>query len=265
MNQTASKKTLKALLPYGMLATKRWLLEQGLGVHTLDNAVKSKTLLPLASGVYTQYSPNIRWEGVVASLQRMHRLPNSKTPAIQVGGLSALELSGLSQYLSLSAKRVVHLYAQNKLPSWLGRLSLSTKFKSHGTKGLWLEALIPNSKFVKTHQWEEGLSPVTFSCPEKAIMEVLVGVPESVSYEHAEQLMQGLINLSPNKLDILLMACRSIKVKRLFFWLAQRQNYPWFKRLDRSKYDLGSGKRVIAKEGKLDTEYLITVPKDMYR
>ncbi len=262
MNQTAPKKALKALLPYGMLATKRWLLEQGLGVHTLDNAVKSKTLLPLAAGVYTQYTQNIRWEGVVASIQRMHPLPHSKVPAIHVGGLTALELSGLSQYLS-PAKRAVHLYAQEKLPSWLERLILPTKFQSHGTKRLWPETLTGNNKFVKTHQWEEGLPPVIFSCPEKAIMEVLADVPESVSFEHAEQLMQGLINLSPNKLDALLTACKSIKVKRLFFWLAQRQNYPWFKRLDRIKYDLGSGKRVIAKQGKLDKDYLITVPKEM--
>jgi hypothetical protein len=52
-------------------------------------------------------------------------------------------------------------------------------------------------------------------------------------------------------------------VKRLFFWLAQRQSYSWFKKLDRSKYDLGSGKRVIAKGGKLDKDYLITVPMDI--
>ncbi len=263
MNQLAPKKALKELLPYGMLATKRWLIAQGLRVHTLDNAVKSETLLPLASGVYTLYTRNIRWEGVVASLQRMHRSPDSTHPIIQVGGLTALELSGLSQYVSLFANRTVHLYAQEKVPGWLSRLSLTIQFESHGTKRLWPEEIISNSKLTKTHQWEEGLPPVTFSCPEKAILETLVDVPESISFEHAEQLMQGLINLSPNKLDILLTACKSIRVKRLFFWLAQRQDYPWFKRVDRAKYDLGSGKRVIAKQGKLDKEYMITVPKDM--
>ncbi len=252
-----SKQALRDLLPYGMLATKKWLVTQGIGAHALDNAVKSETLLPLASGVYTQYTRNIRWEGVVASLQRMQEAP------VHVGGLSALALAGLAQYLSLSPKHFVRLYSPSKLPGWLGRLSLSDTFEGHGTRTLWPEMLMLNDKYVKEHQWEEGLPPVLFSCPEKAILEVLAGLPGLVSFEHADELMQGLVNLSPRKLDALLNVCSNIKVKRLFFWLAQRQNYPWFKKLDRSKYDLGSGKRVIAKGGKLDNDYLITVPKDM--
>jgi hypothetical protein len=254
---TEAKQALKDLLPYGMLATKKWLASKGVGAHALDNAVKSETLLPLASGVYTQYARNIRWEGVVASLQRMQETP------VHVGGLSALELAGFAQYLSLSSRRCVRLYSPAKLPSWLGRLSLSDTFEGRGTKTLWPEATMLKGKYVKEHQWEEGLPPVIFSCPEKAILEVLADVPSSVSFEHADELMQGLVNLSPRKLDALLDACSNIKVKRLFFWLAQRQSYSWFKKLDRSKYDLGSGKRVIAKGGKLDKDYLITVPMDI--
>ncbi|PCJ21836.1 MAG: hypothetical protein COB04_02340 [Gammaproteobacteria bacterium] len=257
MATTTSKQALKELLPYGMLATKKWLTSQGLSTPALDNAVKSETLLPLASGVYTQYTRNIRWEGVVASLQRMQGVP------VHVGGLSALELAGFAQYLSLSSRRCVHLYSPVKLPGWLGRLSLSDAFEGHGTKTLWPEMLMLNDTYVKAHQWDQGLPPVLFSCPERAILEVLAGVPGSVSFEHADELMQGLVNLSPRKLDGLLDACCHIKAKRLFFWLAQRQSYPWFKKLDRSKYDLGSGKRVIAKGGKLDKDYLITVPLSM--
>jgi hypothetical protein len=33
---------------------------------------------------------------------------------------------------------------------------------------------------------------------------------------------------------------------------AKRPNYPWFRKLDAADYDLGSGKRVVAKGGKLD-------------
>ncbi|SES82972.1 type IV toxin-antitoxin system AbiEi family antitoxin domain-containing protein, partial [Thorsellia anophelis] len=67
--------------------------------------------------------------------------------------------------------------------------------------------------------------------------------------------------LSPRKLDILLKACKSVKAKRLFFWLAKRQAYSWFDKLNVENYDLGSGKRVIVKGGTLDKEYLITVPE----
>jgi hypothetical protein len=89
----------------------------------------------------------------------------------------------------------------------------------------------------------------------------LADVPDTVSFEHADQLMQGLTSLSPRRLDVLLKGCRHIKVKRLFFFFATRYDYAWLKHLDRKAYDLGSGKRVVAKGGRLDSEYLITVPE----
>ncbi|PWK53913.1 type IV toxin-antitoxin system AbiEi family antitoxin [Pleionea mediterranea] len=253
------KEPLRELLPYGMLATKKWLTMQGFSTHALDNAVKTETLLLLASGVYSQYTRNLRWEGIVASLQRMD---DSPVPSVHVGGLTALYLSGLSQYLSMG-KQVVHLYSQNKLPSWLARLSLSTIYESHSVKALWSESVMKSEKFIKAYEWESGLPPIYYSCPEKAILEVLASTPGTVTIEHANELMQGLVNLSPRKLDALLDACCNIKVKRLFFWLAKRQNYSWFKKLKSDKYDLGSGKRVIVKGGILDKDYLITVPRHM--
>jgi hypothetical protein len=53
-----------------------------------------------------------------------------------------------------------------------------------------------------------------------------------------------------------------VKAKRLFFWLAERQGYAWFKKLDPDRFDLGHGKRVIVKGGRLDRKYLITVPEE---
>ncbi|MAZ65550.1 MAG: hypothetical protein CMF25_00375 [Kangiellaceae bacterium] len=246
-----------------MLATKKWLAEQGLSAHALDNAVKTDTLLLLATGVYSQYSRSVSWEGVVASMQRMERREGEQLPPVVVGGLSALSLSGLSQYLSLGNTPHIHLYAAGKLPTWLARLSLPVEFKGHSTSKLWPESLSKDKAFVKEYVWEAELPPVYFSCPEKAILEVLTDLPENVSFEHADELMQGLVNLSPRKLDTLLTACKSVKAKRLFFWLAKRQAYPWFSKLQVKDYDLGSGKRVVAKGGKLDAEYLITVPSHM--
>jgi hypothetical protein len=54
-----------------------------------------------------------------------------------------------------------------------------------------------------------------------------------------------------------------VKVKRLFFWLADRQSHSWRKKLDPTAFDLGAGKRVLVKDGKLDTHDRITVPKEM--
>jgi hypothetical protein len=51
-----------------------------------------------------------------------------------------------------------------------------------------------------------------------------------------------------------------VKVKRLFLWFAERHHHAWLKSLDREGIDLGSGKRMIVRGGKLDTQYNITVP-----
>lgn len=86
-----------------------------------------------------------------------------------VDGLSALSISGLSQYLSLGSTPHIHVYATKKLPFWLARLSLPIKFEGHSTSKLWPDSLSKDIAFVKKNEWGEQLPPVYFSCPEKAI------------------------------------------------------------------------------------------------
>lgn len=257
LNRDAREK-LRDLLPLSMVATKSWLIDRGLSLHFLDNAIRSQTLTPLAAGVYTLYETPVSWQGVVASLQRMSKEP------IQVGGLTALDLAGLTHFLSTSAEVRIQLYSESPLPRWIRRIPVAAHFKRHGTLRLWPESVMTNPRFLRQLNWQDGLPPVAYSCPEKAILEVLTEVPSTVSFEHAAALMQGLSSLSPRKIDSLLRACRNIKVKRLFLWLAERQGHAWFKHLKPSEYDLGSGKRVIANRGRLNTRWAITVPKEMH-
>lgn len=261
MEARKTREKLKNLLPYGMVATKKWLVAQGLSTHAIDNAVKSEALLTLTAGVYTQYSANVRWEGVVASLQTMTDKP------VHLGGESALALAGMAHYLSLGKKQVIHLFSEATLPRWVARLASDTdingRFIDHSTKRLWSEGAMNSDQYLKAREWQPDAPDVKYSCPEKAIMEVLANVPRSVSFDHADELMQGLLNLSPKKLDGLLLGCKSIRVKRLFFWLAARNDHQWFNKLNVQDYNLGAGKRVVAKDGKLDKKYMITVPKHM--
>lgn len=259
MSNTESRQKLRKCLPLNMVATKQWLLDQGLGLHFLDNAVRSKTLQPLAAGVYAMYEATASWQGVVASLQRMSKEP------IHVGGLTALNLAGLSHFLEAHAKTQVTLYSDAPLPNWLNRISVRAQFEWHGTRRLWPSSVMTtDSKFLREYRWHEERPAVVFSCPEKAMLEVLMDVPSTVSFEHADALMQGLHNLSPRKVNALLTVCRSVKAKRLFLWLAERHEHAWFKHLRPDEYDLGSGKRVIAENGKLDVQWAITVPGEMH-
>ncbi|MEY9590868.1 hypothetical protein ABIA06_003159 [Bradyrhizobium yuanmingense] len=61
----------------------------------------------------------------------------------------------------------------------------------------------------------------------------------------------------------LLKDCASAKVKRLFFYFADRHNHAWLKRLNKEAVDLGHGKRMLVKGGVLDPTYHITVPGDL--
>jgi glycine/D-amino acid oxidase-like deaminating enzyme len=55
----------------------------------------------------------------------------------------------------------------------------------------------------------------------------------------------------------------SVKVKRLFFFFADRHQHAWLERLDRDAIDLGEGKRMLVKGGKLNKPYQITVPENL--
>ena len=92
-------------------------------------------------------------------------------------------------------------------------------------------------------------------------MELLHLVPNHQSFEEAAELMQQLATLQPELASTLLQSCRSIKVKRLFLFLAEHCNHPWLAKIDHSKIDMGSGKRQVVKNGEFDSKYRITIPK----
>lgn len=249
---------LERVLPHGLIASKKWLLEQGFSRHTLDNYVKSGLLVAVVSGVYSKANVLLTWQGVVCSLQRLMAVP------VLVGGVTALELLGLGHYLSVAGKKTVHLYSQVKAPPWLNRLPLAVEFVWHSpVAGLGAD-LAMDERLVVTHLWREDLPALLFSATERAYLELLADVPEKFSFEHADEIMQGLTSLSPRRLQWLLEHCQSVKVNRLFFWLAERHAYAWLTKLNPERVNFGAGKRVLCKGGKLDAKYQITVPTHMH-
>lgn len=95
------------------------------------------------------------------------------------------------------------------------------------------------------------------------MMEVLYLVPKEESFEEAGLLMEDLATLRPDMLQRLLEQCRSVKVKRLFLYLAEQSNHSWLEKLDKAGINLGKGKRVVVKGGRLDAKYNITVPRSV--
>lgn len=267
------RQDLSRLIPEGLVATRRWLTSEGLGRHAVDNLVKADQLQPLMNGVYTRPGTSLTWQAVVCSLQ--HLPPTG----LVVGGLTALDLQGLTHYTAEGPMKTIHLYGVDELPTWVNAVLPNVHFMRHNSNELRGRSLVnheysvrdqtlhnrdPLQGFTETLTWREDVWPLTTSSPERAILEVLMDVPTTVSFEHADQLMQGLTSLSPRRLQSLLELCRNIKVRRLFLWLAERHKYSWLAKLDTEKIDLGSGKRVLAENGKLDPKFLITVPSEMH-
>lgn len=261
------------MVPEGLPVTKQWLKKQSpqFDRHAVDNLLKSNQLKSLAPGVYVRPGTHMTWQGAVAALQTIFGTD------LSVGGLTALELQGFAHYLPLSRQRTVHLYGKDALPSWLNHALPAVHFVRHnglsslGGSGFVYREYDPLERTltdVDVPGQRQGSWPFTLSSPERAYLEVLMDVPETVSFEHANQLLQGMTTLSPRRMEQLLRKCTSVKVRRLFYWMAERNDYTWFKKLPAPKaldaLGLGSGNRVLAKDGRLDSKYRITVPEEMW-
>jgi len=260
-------------LPPGLLAPAAWLDAQGYYRQLLAHYVSSGWLESPARGVYRRPGTPLKWQHVVASLQGLLKLP------VHVGGLTALEVQGYGHFVRMSGVMTVHLYAPARLPSWLHKLPLQDRFIQHrcalfGATDQEAPSSIPHAAEaragydapgagLRAMAWGDHDWPLRYSTPERAILELLEEVPQHESVGHANLIMQGLRTLSPDRLKQLLLKCRSIKVKRLFFALAEHNNPPWLKHLDAGEFDLGRGNRVIVRGGKLHPKYRITLPENI--
>jgi hypothetical protein len=264
---------LQRSLPEGLVADASWLEKNGYSGALRKKYVAHGWLDRVARSVYRRPAPELAqqagkgvpWESVVISLQMLLKVP------FTVGGRTGLELAGFAHYLSTASQREVHLYGTDRHPGWVLKLNLESRFVFHNAKRLFPNDVVldvdgeSNDPLVRSsyvrQRWGKWDWPLMASSPERAILELLDEVPDRETFHQADMLFEGLRNLSPRKLQPLLQACRSVKVKRLFLWFAERHQPQWLSAVDRSGIDLGKGKRMLVKGGKLDPKFDITVPE----
>jgi hypothetical protein len=244
-------------LPEGLLADSTWFRKRGFSRQLLNYYVSAGWLDQPARSVFRRPRGTLGWQQVVLSLQMMlldYRLA--------VGGRTALELKGYAHFLPQRTKEV-HLYGPRPLPAWLDKLPIGVRFVHHNSRKLFkTEPTTFSFNSPPGHSLPEEWQ-LLLSVTERAILELLDELPQHESFEQVDVLMEGLSNLSPRRLQELLVDCRSVKVKRLFFYFADRHKHAWLKQLKKDRIDLGSGKRMLAKGGKLDRTYQITVPEEL--
>jgi hypothetical protein len=257
-NSSSLLSRLLLALPEGIAVPSAWLSAHGISPQLVRKYVASGWLVPLARGVYARPAFHVGWQGVVLGLQRLAQRP------LHVGGLSALNLQNLAHYLPLGGESSIHLWNDAppaRLPSWATSIVLPQTWVFHGEQlfdsALQREGL--TSVPTQVRDWT-----LEVSAPERAILEVLSLVDENPdSFSHAAELFEGLPALRPALVQRLLVGCRNIKAKRLFLFLATRQGEPWSRKLDVTHIELGSGKRMVTRGGRLDARFLITVPESL--
>jgi hypothetical protein len=217
----------------------------------------------------------LSWEQVVTSLQTLL----GKSPRV-LGGPTALALEGFEHHIP-AEDATVHLYCPESPPGWLQKLKLSQRFVFHNSRRLVEEEVATGAEGVeseesgtgatnglqelslKTLPWGQWGWPLTISRRERAILELLDELPNRESFHQADVIMQGAATLSPKRLQVLLDKCLSVKVKRLFFFFADRHRHACLRYVNKDTVDLGSGKHVLVRGGCLHPKYRITVPAEL--
>ena len=262
--QPRLKPLLDDLAP-GFLADTRWLRSRGIDPKSIHGYVERGWLEHLVRGVYRRPPPlgtkerdYVPWESVVLSLQRIMNYD------VHIGGVNSLELHGHIHYLYFRGMPFVHLYGE--VPAWLKRLPTNTTFRVHSRKlfGNDMTGIAeargyedPAPPQVESWRW----LPVV-STPERAFLEALDEIRDVAFFDDVEKRFEGMDRLRPHHLMDLLVACRSVKVRRLFFAFADYQQHPWLEYLDKSAIDFGSGPRALGTGGVIHPEYRITVPQE---
>ncbi len=240
-----------------------WLKAQGINPKSIHDYVSRGWLERVVRGVYCRPLP----EGAQSVSENAWAIPLLSLQWIMnydtyLGGESALGLAGHVHYLSLGDARRVHFYGS--APSWLKRLPIQARIALHrdklfGGDPTGIVDAEPNAQgsghAINVWHW-----PVKASSPERAILEALDELPNRASFDNLDKIFEGLTTLRPKLLMALLLCCRSVKVRRLFFVFSERHRHPWSKHLDVSKIHLGSGPRALVGGGKMHPTYRIYVP-----
>lgn len=248
-NEIKIKKLLDLHVP-GTIMLASWLEKNGFSRELQHRYQRSGWLESIGVGAFKRPNENVNWQGALWTMQNQAGLP------VFVGGPTALAVSGYSHYLRTESENI-YFFSPLKitLPAWFKKYSWHETIEHIKTS--FLPANVALSKY-QTNQFS-----ITISSNERAIFELIYLTPEKQDLLEIYQVMSGLVNLRPQIIQKLLEECTSVKVKRLFLYMAKKANHQWFQFLDLSNIKLGEGDRSIVKNGLYNSEFQITIPKGL--
>ena len=248
-----NEKKLKSMLTKhltGTVCVASWLEQQGISRALQQRYRNSGWLESIGRGAFKRPDEKVTWQGGLYALQAQNEL------SVHAGALTALALQGYTHYLRLGAA-TVFLFSPPKinLPAWFKNKDWGQK--THHSK----TSVLPTGLAFTSYQ--AGAFTIKIASPERAFLECLCLSPDTVDLVECYQVMEGLTTLRPKLLQPLLEQCRSVKVKRLFLYMADKAGHDWLKRLNRHNITLGTGDRAIIKGGVYISDYGLTLPETL--
>lgn len=236
--------------PKGLALTSNYLKEHGFDAQLLARYKRSRWLEPFGNGAYLRHGDKVDWQGGLAALQQQLKL------SVHCGARTALDLQGYGHYVAFAARKVyLFAYPGQKLPKWFREYDWHVKVVYKMT------ALFPRGLDDSYVDFPAGDFSIRIASPERAAMEMLYYVPSEQGFDEAERIMESLLTLRAVLVQKLLETCNSVKVKRLFMYIAEKSSLPWIEQLELGKVDFGKGDRTVVEGGRLDQKYRITVPR----
>jgi len=237
-------------LPPGAVFLSFWLKAQGCSYELQQRYRKSGWLVSIGKGAMLRSGREPILSGAIYALQQQAGMQ------IHIGGRTALGMQGYAHYIEVDSKEIL-LFAEagKKLPNWVKHTKWDTKPTLINTS-----FLPQNTGLVEFKT--DGLS-LKISGAARAIMECLNLAPNRFELTEAYEIMEGLSLLNPATVQLLLEQCKSVKVKRLFLYFAEKAGHSWFRQLQVNKINIGSGKRSIVSNGVLVPKYQIMLPKNL--
>lgn len=236
---------LKQILEYpvGMPLFFSYLKKQGYSSQHIQKYIQNNWLDKVAAGVYKRSGVELSIELVLKAIQQ--QTPFLVYPSAQ----TALYYQGIVHYAKLGEEPIIVVIPPpNNLPKWI-RQNKNFKF---------IEKKIFLTDFIDSYIKKDE---IILASRERALMEMCALIPKNANFDELVHLMELVPSLRPGLLQNLLEQCVSVKVKRLFLYVAELIGHNWFNKLDLSKIDLGKGTRQIVKNGKYIKKYDICIPK----
>lgn len=231
-------------IPHGTVLTSSYLKEAGFYTDLVKVYRRNGALRSIARGAFVKYNDSPTLEGALGAVLR-------DGYSVHVGGESALTgYHGVQHYLKIDGRTTLFSQEKQLLPAWFKKV-FSHDYSYYPAR------LFTGQNGVLDHQTPSGT--ILIASPERAFLELLSLVPKNVSVQDAYNLLELLPTLHPKRLQQLLESCTSIKVKRLFLYLASRVGHEWYHALQRETIHLGTSVYQVTASGRFVSEFNLIV------